>query len=84
MNDIKIPKYCPYLEVSITNIRSKGKTDTNASVDRIDNTKGYIKGNIQVISEKANRMKNNASIEELITFSLNILHKHSDIDIEYD
>ena len=31
---------------------------------KIDSSKGYIKGNIQVISFKANRLKNNGTIEE--------------------
>lgn len=32
---------------------------------RYDNTKGYVKGNIWVVSRRANTLKNNASIEEL-------------------
>jgi hypothetical protein len=39
--------------------------DTSPSLDRIDPTKGYIEGNIIFISTKANRIKNNASVEEL-------------------
>lgn len=42
-------------------------------IDKIDNSKGYVKGNIQIISMKANAMKNSASLEELHTFCKNIL-----------
>jgi hypothetical protein len=34
------------------------------TLDRIDSDKGYIKGNIQVICSKANRLKNNGTIED--------------------
>jgi hypothetical protein len=34
------------------------KQETTASLDRIDNTKGYIKGNVQWVHKDINRMKN--------------------------
>jgi hypothetical protein len=47
--------------------------DNSPSIDRIDNTKGYIKGNVIVMSTLANAMKNKASFEQLKSFSTNIL-----------
>jgi hypothetical protein len=39
--------------------------DSSPSLDRIDNSKGYVKGNVAVISFRANTLKNNATADEL-------------------
>lgn len=64
LKDIVIPKCCPILDTEF--IRG---TESAASLDRIDSTKGYTRDNIQVISRKANVMKNNATQEELMRFA---------------
>lgn len=46
-----------------------GDLDTSPSLDRIDPNVGYLPENIQIISNLANRMKNNASDEQLLRFS---------------
>jgi hypothetical protein len=74
--DIIIPEYCPYFGIKLTNILGQGRLDTNPSIDRIDNTKGYTKGNVQIISWKANRFKSNLTEEELIFFAKSILQIH--------
>lgn len=40
-------------------------TDSRASLDRIDPSKGYVKGNVWVISNRANTIKNNSLPPEL-------------------
>ena len=39
-----------------------------ASIDRIDNSKGYIKGNVRFVSYMANIARNNMSDEDVIEF----------------
>lgn len=62
--DIVIPKECPVLHIPLICGRAT-PADDSPSIDRINNFLGYIVGNIQVISVKANRIKNDASLEEL-------------------
>lgn len=45
------------------------------SIDRIDNSLGYIPGNVEVITKKANSMKNGASNEELLNFANAVISK---------
>lgn len=78
--DIIIPEYCPLLEIPLI-IGTKSDYENSPSIDRIDNSKGYTKDNIQIISKKANSMKNSATYEELMTFYKNIL-RYSPNNIE--
>ena len=61
LEDIIIPEVCPvFLKPFIY-----GHIDWTYSLDRINPRYGYIKGNIAVISNKANRIKNDATLDEL-------------------
>lgn len=75
-DDIVIPERCIYLNVPLTNTYGRGRIWTNASIDRVDSTKGYTKENIQIISDLANRMKSNATVEQLVEFATNVLKVH--------
>ena len=74
--DITIPKNCPCFNKPLEKKFKAGKRGASPyapSLDRIDNKKGYIKGNVQVISYKANTMKGNATPEELLQFAFWII-----------
>lgn len=57
---------CSYLHIQLNWNNKKGE-DNSPSLDRIDNTKGYVKGNVQVISRLANQMKSTATFEQFET-----------------
>lgn len=67
--DIVIPEYCPYLGIKLVPFSDW----SSPSLDKIVPELGYVKGNIQVISTKANTMKNNATQDELIRFAKAVL-----------
>jgi hypothetical protein len=71
--DIVIPEFCPYLGIKLVPFSEW----SSPSLDKIIPTLGYVKGNIQVISTKANTMKNNATQEELICFAKAILKEEA-------
>ena len=67
-SDIFIPEYCPLLGIRRILDMSGGyeARDFSPSLDRKDPDLGYTPGNIWVISFRANRIKYNATTEELI------------------
>ena len=69
--DIGRPKICRYLEVELDYMATK-VSPNSPSVNRIDPSLGYVRGNIEIISNKANSMLLNATKEELKTFIKNV------------
>lgn len=62
--DLEVPEVCPVFGIPL--FFKGGKRGPNSfSLDRWDNTKGYVKGNVRVISFKANQYKGDMSIEEV-------------------
>ena len=73
VSDITLPEMCPLLNIKLA---SNNKiSDNSYSLDRIDSSKGYIKGNVWIISNRANAIKNNASLEELELLVYNLKKK---------
>jgi len=77
-DDIPWVTHCPILGVKLDYDR-KGHGNNgpdSPSLDRINNEKGYVKGNVQVISRLANTMKNSATPEQIRQFCLNMLPRY--------
>lgn len=64
------PWTCPYFGFEL---KTGGKrSDLSASLDRITPSLGYIPGNVEVISWKANRLKNNMSAKTLRRLAIRV------------
>ena len=66
-----ITERCPILNEKLI----PGDKHLGPSLDRVDNSKGYVKGNIRVISKRANNLKGAATIEQLKTI-ISYMEKH--------
>lgn len=64
-DDFEIPYECPVLGIKLYRC-SRDNWKNSPSIDRIDNSKGYIPNNIMVISRRANILKKDATLEELV------------------
>jgi hypothetical protein len=65
LDDIVIPKYCPVLGIELRmNYDGKCGDDNSPSVDRMRPELGYVKGNIFIISKRANTIKSFGTIAE--------------------
>lgn len=61
-----LPETCPVLGIPINyGTGSRGAADNAMSIDRINPDLGYVKGNVVLVSQRANRIKNDATVDEL-------------------
>ena len=65
LDDIVIPETCPVLGIPIDIKLGRGRRNSDSpSLDKFIPALGYIKGNVHVISWRANRMKSDGTPEE--------------------
>lgn len=60
-----LPAVCPVLGIPLVYGNEGVRKDNSASIDRLDSSKGYVPGNVHVVCWRANRIKNDSTIEEL-------------------
>lgn len=65
ITDIVIPEICPVLKIPL--FRGSGGWSPNSpSLDKIVPELGYVKGNVRVVSNLANTMKNCGTLEQCV------------------
>lgn len=71
VDDISIPTHCPVLGRLLRTYKGCGKGPRNDSptLDKIIPELGYVRGNVIVVSNKANRLKNELSPTQLALFA---------------
>lgn len=77
--NLDFPVNCPLLGIKLDYF-AKGPVKNNISFDRVDNSKGYIEGNVIIMSLRANKLKNDSNSAELALLSRNLakIEKHPD------
>ena len=65
LDDFELPATCPVLGTEILLGTDYATRDQAPSLDRVIPALGYVKGNVIVISYRANRIKNDATVTEL-------------------
>jgi hypothetical protein len=65
LSDIVIPEFCPVFTNVKLNRNNRRTSFDSPSLDRLIPALGYVKGNVQVISYRANSIKQDASWQEI-------------------
>jgi len=77
--DIEYTGICPVLGVKLE--KGNGRhTAYSPSLDRINPSVGYVKGNVEVMSAIANSMKSNATPKQLMAFAKWVLKTYQEED----
>lgn len=64
ISDMTVPVTCPVLGIPIRMERGR-QTDNSLSIDRVDPKRGYTPDNVVFVSWKVNRLKSNATLQEM-------------------
>lgn len=73
-DDVVVPTHCPILGIELK--YGNGPMGPNsATLDRIDPGLGYLPGNVEVISNRANQIQTNASWREVLEVALYMMRR---------
>lgn len=67
---------CAISGIPMTSNYGTGVIETNASIDRIDSSRGYVIGNVQLTCWAINRMKGPMNLEQLLYFCKNVINNN--------
>lgn len=77
-DDLDYPKYCPILGIELDYFATV-VSDESPSIDRLVPELGYVANNVGIISQKANRLKSSASLEEILAIAEYIRNRQETI-----
>ena len=67
---------CALSGIKMTYELQSGRTPTNISIDKIDQSKGYVTGNVQLVCMACNQIKSDMSEDEMYSFCKAIVHHY--------
>lgn len=73
-DDITIPTVCPVLGIPIILDATSKCCPNSPSIDRVDSSQGYTPANIIVVSNRANSLKKDATVDEMIKLATFYAH----------
>ena len=73
---------CALSGIEMTYELKRGRTHTNVSIDKIDKTKGYVVGNVQLVCMACNQIKSDMPEELMYFFCKNIVEHYENKDKE--
>ena len=71
LEDIVVPEFCPLLNIRLE-VGNGRPIPASPTLDRIKPELGYVKGNVIVISHRANCIKSDATLDEIELLCINL------------
>jgi len=71
--------FCALSGIFMTYEAGAGRVNTNISIDRIDSNVGYIRGNVQLVCDVVNRMKQDLPLSVFLSLCKTIWEKHNGV-----